>query len=70
MIYFFWKHQQFVQCEIYPGRPYVFRLIDSYGGERTEQYHSAVDLQDRWDEVTRHLSCGGWVGPFVRDARV
>ena len=38
MIFFFWKHQQFVQCEIHPGRPHVFRLIDSGGEEHTERY--------------------------------
>jgi hypothetical protein len=70
MIYFFWKHQQFVQCEIHPGRPHVFRLIDSGGEEHTERYDSAEDLQDRWSELTRELTCGGWSGPFGRDARV
>ena len=70
MIYSFRKHQQFVQCEIHPGRPHVFTLIDSGGEEHTERYHSAADLEERWREVTRQLSCGGWSGPFGRDARV
>ena len=70
MIYFFRKQQQFVQCEIRPGRPHVFTLIDSGGEEHTERYQSVTDVQERWSEVTRELTRGGWSGPFGRDSRV
>ena len=70
MIYFFWKQQQFVQCEIHPGRPHLFTVIDSGGEEHTERYHSAEDVQERWRELTNELTRGGWSGPFGRDARV
>ena len=70
MIYFFWKHQQFVQCEIHPGRPHVFTVIDSGGEELTGRYNSAAELEQRWAEVNKQLIREGWTGPFGRDARV
>ena len=70
MIYFFAKQRQFVQCEIHPGRPHVFRVIHSDGEELTEEYSSASDLQTRWYEVAAELTRIGWSGPFGRDGRI
>ena len=70
MIYFFAKQQQFVQCEVHPGCPHVFRVIDSDGEALTERYSSASDLQERCDEVAAELTRRGWSGPFGRDGRI
>lgn len=69
LIYFFAKQQQFVQCEIHPGPPHVFRLIDSDGEELTERYGSATELQERWYQVATQLTRIGWSGPFGPDLR-
>lgn len=67
MIYLFSKRQQFIQCEIHPGAPHVFTIVDSSGDELIERYHSTSDLQERWYEVTSHLSSEGWSGPHAVD---
>ena len=67
MIYLFSKRQQFVQCEIHPGSPYLFTVVDSSGEELTERYHSTTELQERWSEVTSQLSREGWSGPHIVD---
>ena len=70
LIYFFSKGQEFVRCEIHPGRPHVFRIIDASGVEQVERHHSDEDLQTRWNQVTSELAYDGWTGPFGRDNRV
>lgn len=70
MIYFFQKDGQFVQCELYPGRPHVFTVIEPEGIECTEQYSSAADLQARCDTLRMGLNEQGWSGPFGRDSRI
>ena len=67
MIYLFSKRQQFVQCEIQPGSPHLFTVVDSSGEELTERYHSTTELQERWSEVTSQLSREGWSGPHIVD---
>jgi hypothetical protein len=67
MIYLFSKRHQFVQCEIHPGSPHVFTVMDSSGDEITERYHSIADLQERWYEVANQLSSDGWSGPHIVD---
>ena len=67
MIYLFSKRQQFVQCEIHPGSPYLFTVVDSSGEELTERYHSTTELQERWSEVKSQLSRDGWSGPHIVD---
>ena len=69
MIYFFTNGQEFVRCEIHPGRPHVFRIVNSHGEEHVERYHSEMDMQGRWHEVARQLTHDGWTGPFGRDGR-
>lgn len=70
MIYFFSKDSQYVQCEIYPGRPHVLRIIRSGGNVRTERYTTSAELQLRLDHVYGELSSDGWIGPFGRDSRI
>jgi hypothetical protein len=69
VIYFFTKGQQYVRCEIHPGRPHVLTLVDPDGTENTEHYASAAELEARWSAVTCELTHGGWAGPFGRDGR-
>ena len=69
MIYFFAKQQQFVQCEIHPGRPHVLTIIDPDGVEHTERHSCAEQLLVRWTEVHGQLARDGWIGPFGRDGR-
>ena len=70
MIYFFSKHQQFLQCEVHPGPPRVLRVIEPGGHEQTERCSTAAELQLRWEEVRRQLQGAGWSGPFGRDPRI
>ena len=70
MIYFFLKDGQFLQCEVHPGRPHVFRVVEPKGTEQTEEYSSTADLQARCDSLRVGLTQGGWTGPFGRDSRV
>ena len=70
MIYFFMKEQQFFQCEIYPGRPHVLRVIAARGSELTEQFDSTAVLEERWRELKADLRRSGWRGPVGRDGRV
>lgn len=69
VIYFFSKDRQYIRCEIYPGRPHVFTLLNPDGIENTEHYASAADLEARWSSLACELSRAGWSGPFGRDGR-
>ena len=69
VIYFFAKQDQFVQCEMHPGRPHVLTIIDADGVEHTERHSSVDQLLERWTEVHRQLARDGWIGPFGRDGR-
>jgi hypothetical protein len=66
VIYFFSKDEQFVRCEIYPGRPHVLTVIGVDGAERTERHESATDLNKRWNELLTEFAGNGWQGPFGR----
>ena len=70
MIYFFLKDRRFLQCEVHPGRPHLFRMIEAEGVEHTEEYWSTVELGARCDSLCRGLIKQGWSGPFGRDSRV
>ena len=70
VIYFFLKDQQLLQCEVYPGRPHVFTVIEPGGVEHTELYSPSAQLQARCDVLRLELNEEGWSGPFGRDARV
>lgn len=69
MIYFFSKASQFVQYEIYPGRPHVLRIIGTGGDVQTERYTSSADLHLRLNHLHGDLRSDGWCGPFGRDPR-
>jgi len=60
VIYFFLKDQQFVQCEVYPGRPHVFTVIEPGGVEHSELYSSSAELQARYDALRLGLNEEGW----------
>ena len=69
MVYFFTKGPAFLRCEIWPGRPHVFTVIEPGGLEHTDRYQSSAQLHDRWEAVRDQLLAEDWNGPFGRDAR-
>jgi len=69
MIYFFSNGSEYVQCEIYPGRPHVLTVISPDGESNSERFVSTVHLTERLEQFTDALQGNGWSGPFGRDGR-
>lgn len=69
MIYFFSNGSEYVQCEIYPGRPHLLTLISADGDSHSERFTSTAHLTERWEQLTDALQADGWSGPFNRDVR-
>lgn len=69
MIYFFSNGREYIQCEIYPGRPHVLTLVSPDGDSESERFNSIADLTDRWEQLSDALQRCGWSGPFGRDVR-
>lgn len=69
MIYFFSNGSEYVQCEIYPGRPHVLTVITNDGESHSERFSSSAHLTERWDQLSVAMNENGWMGPFGRDPR-
>jgi len=69
VIYFFSSGHEYVQCEIYPGRPHVLTVISPDGESHCERFGSTADLTERWEQLAGVLQGNGWSGPFGRDGR-
>ena len=69
MIYFFSNGSEYVQCEIYPGRPHLLTLISPDGDSHPERFTSTSHLIERWQQLTDALQAEGWSGPIGRDVR-
>ena len=67
MIYFFLNGSEYLQCEIYPGRPHVLTVISPGSPCYSERFTSTAHLRERWAQVTQALAENGWSGPFGRD---
>lgn len=69
MIYFFFNGCEYLQCEIYPGRPHVLTVISPDSPTYSERFTSTAHLRERWEHLTHALTQNGWTGPFGRDPR-
>lgn len=69
MFYFFQKGREYVRCEIQSGMDGTFELLITgpEKAERTENYLTSQQAEQRWNELQAEFATQGWKGPFGRE---
>jgi hypothetical protein len=69
MFYFFQKGRAYLRCELRPLSDGSCEMLieEPDRPERTEQFQTSQQAQQRWMDLQQEYNVGGWAGPFGRE---
>ena len=69
MFYFFQKGTAYLRCELRPLSDGSCEMLieEPNRAERTEQFPTSQQAQQRWIDLQAEYNVGGWSGPFGRE---